>query len=321
MAGTALRAKLGLVHVLPGMTINAQLRNLDQHRSAVAGLASSLCVSADEREPGLLGMVEPGIFPLCLVMAGLARAAEPALMNVLYGVAIIAGCRLTLIDFAKVTGGTGYAGVLAAQRESCLAMIKSYRVPPDRNAMTGLAFLSKIAHVRLAGIMAVKTGSRRLGPALGLNMTAGTGHIAMGTSQWKIRRGVIKSYCIDLYDIGITADVVVVTQVARHTLEQWAAAMEALMAVDIGAYRFMAAKAQLVLRGFGKWRMARIAIAFDLGMCCCDRAWHEQFLKRVVGVCRAGQSCHGHDGRQQRKNDSANAYASHLAEFSTYERR
>lgn len=235
-------------------------------------------MSPIKRETGLRGMIELGILPPCLAMTGLARAAEAALMNVLYGVAIIAGRCLTLVDFAKVTRGTGDTGVLAAQRKRCLAMIKNYRVPPRRYTMTSLAVLSEIALVRLAGIMAAKAGSLGFGPALVLDMTAGAQHVAMRTSQREVRRSVIKNYSIDLYDIGITADVVVVAQVACHAFEQGAAAMKALMVADIGAYRLVTAKAQLVLRGFGKWRMAGIAIAFDLGMCRNDRAWHEQFL-------------------------------------------
>ena len=243
VARAALRAKLGLVYVLLGMAVKAGRRYLDQHRSAVAGLADSFGVSAVERKAGLRRMIKLGILPRSLVMAGLACAAEPLLVNILYGVAIIAGRRLTLVDFTKVTRGAGYICVLPAQRECCLGVIKFDGVPPHRNAMTSLTILSKVALVRLVRIMAAKASCRSLGPALGRSVTACARHVAMGAGQWKIRRGVIKRHRIDLYDAGVPADMVVVTQVARHALEQGAAAMKSPMVADVGSNRLVAVEA------------------------------------------------------------------------------
>ena len=71
-----------------------------------------------------LAMIEARPQPSRLVVTGLAGLAKALAMDIVNGVAVIAGCGQAAIDFAEMTGSTGSACVLSVEREAGLAMIE-----------------------------------------------------------------------------------------------------------------------------------------------------------------------------------------------------
>ena len=248
MAIPALVSKLGIVDVLLGVAIAARHRQPGQDRRTMTGLAGCLGMPAPKRKARCRIVIEFGILPLLLVVAGLARRAETPLVNVLDDMAIVAACRQAAVDFAKVAGRAAYILMFAAKRELRLGMIEGDGVPPGCIAVACLAFLAEIAAVRLIGFMTRETGGGGLRPALALDVTAAAGNLVVRSAQREVGNRMVESCGVDFHDVGVAALVVGVTGTADHSGHQPAFAMKAGFRSDIGPHRLVAIKAQSILR-------------------------------------------------------------------------
>ena len=125
MAITAGIAKLGLVHILIAVTIHTGHGNFGVGITAVAIAAQGLGMGPRKGKARVLVVVEFCFLPTVIRVAVLALCAKAACMHILDGVAVVAGCRHTLVNFANVTRHAIYFGMLAEQRKFRLAVIEA----------------------------------------------------------------------------------------------------------------------------------------------------------------------------------------------------
>ena len=111
-------------------------------------------------------MIECNRLPADFSVAIAALPAEALLMNVLYGMAIIAFQADVLVVLIDMAIAAGDLGMLAAQRETRLAMFERTHLAPSRYCVTALAGFAEIFLVGIVFLVAIETGCRRLGPAL-----------------------------------------------------------------------------------------------------------------------------------------------------------
>jgi hypothetical protein len=80
--------------------------------------------------------------------------------------------------------------------------------------MAILAYFPKATLVRIIRLVAIETAPRRIAKLHSLHMTAAAQYGLMGIAQFEIRRGVIKSFAIELHYVGIPPLVIGVTMSA-----------------------------------------------------------------------------------------------------------
>lgn len=190
----AILAKACLVHILFCVAADAFHRNFIGEIPAVAILARGLGMGAAKRKAGILVMVKFGLPPTFRAMAGLAFCAKTPLMHILDGMAVIAGGRQVLINFAEMTVRASHILVLARQRKFCLRMIKGRNLGPLARLMACLAFLTEVLLMGLRGAVTGKACGWRIGPSLSLGMAPTAFHLLMCPFQRKIRGSVVESF-------------------------------------------------------------------------------------------------------------------------------
>lgn len=130
VAGLALHAqahRVRIVRLVAAVTLPGQF--VLEVAAAVAGGTVKLRVAAQQREVGLLLVVEPGHLPVAGRVALATVLAARTTVRVVGGMAADAASRLILVVSTEVAGVAGGPLVRASQREPRLAMIVARRRP------------------------------------------------------------------------------------------------------------------------------------------------------------------------------------------------
>ena len=208
----AIAAQLAMVSIVlavAGDTRHGQLVAIEVAR--VAALAGDRRVTAAQRKPGRLVVVEVDRRPLCRRMARLAAIAVPSPMLVLLAVAGDAGSRQTLVALADMAFRTGDIAVRAQQGEPRLGVIVGLDLTPGFLPVTALARRAESSLVRVIALVAVEAASSRFAVLLALRMTAVAADPLVRPRQHEICERMIERLAIELDDIERASLVIRVT--------------------------------------------------------------------------------------------------------------
>ena len=162
VAGFAARSQLVLVLVVFLMTGDAGYIRVLEGGCQVALLALDLGVFAEQRETGQ-AVIDFAVFPVTLVVAGLAFLAFLAFMFVVLFMAGDAGRRqLVLEQRAGVTGFALGHGMLAAQGILGVPVVIKFRGLPAFFDVTGFTFVTEFTLVSIAVVIFLMAGDARL---------------------------------------------------------------------------------------------------------------------------------------------------------------
>src|SRR5689334_17853166 len=144
-----------------------------QIAAAMAVLTINPRVHAEQREPGLLRVIELCRLPTSGCMAVITFGPAPIAMNVIGRMTRYAPGGSVLVMLREMTTGAGYVDVTVAQRKR-RSVVVEMNVAPQGSVMAGLAVASQSAGVRFFLVMAVDTVGRCLTERFAGGMTTGT---------------------------------------------------------------------------------------------------------------------------------------------------
>ena len=208
----AIGAQLAMVSIVLAMASNAGHRQLVAIKVArVAALAGDGRVTAAQRKPGRLVVVEADGRPLHRRVAGLTAIAVPSRVLVLQAVAGDAGSRQILVALTDMAFRTCNLAVRAHQGELRLGVIVGLYLTPGFLPVTTLARRAESSLVRVIILVAVEAASGRLAVLLALHMTAVAADPLVRPCQHEICERMIERLAIELDDIERASLVIRVT--------------------------------------------------------------------------------------------------------------
>ena len=243
----------------------------------MAGVTVLLRMAAEQREVGVARVVEARVFPALRRMAGLAFLAATAVVRVVFGMAVITGCRRAL------ERGVGVAGI--ALRFSMLAdqgppgrVVIELDVGPAGRRVAVAAALAHVLFVRIVFPVTRETGGGRIAVLVLGRVAIRALGVEVQADELEIGHAVIKVVFVETDNVGITAEVVGVTSVALRSAGIRVSAMETGAASDVIRDDFVAVHTQSALRLLVKGLVAARTLGFDIGMALDDVAGHQQRL-------------------------------------------
>lgn len=180
----ALRPQPAQMHVLLGMTANAIFRRFLVVFCGVAAAAFGCCVLVEQREFRVLIVVEQNTDgPSALVVTGLTRLAEPALMDVVLAVTRhTCGGELFELRIFLVTAFAFGWEMLAKQRELRVAVVIKRDLFPRLRCVARFTPLTILAIVFVLLAVASIALLRNAVPTLA-NMAGRTSGLSVGSGQ------------------------------------------------------------------------------------------------------------------------------------------
>ena len=268
MTVLALPAITSFVPVLAPMAGHAGgLEFLLVEPPVVAGRTGDACMTPAQGIVRVATVIERDLLPSPLVVTVSALWAELPAMAVVDRMTAPA----SPIDLGETAVGmTGPAARLVlvglAQGEIGLVMIEVRDLPPVRLAVAALAAPAELAGMDVLALVAGDTA--RWGVPLGLArpMAGATDHLAMRAAQDEIGLAMVESGWIEVDDIGLSSLVLPVTGAAFPFPDAGDPAMEAPLAVDIGADLLVAVETEPPLAALLKTFVALAAVLLVLGM-------------------------------------------------------
>ena len=155
MAGAAIRAKLAIVSISGSMAGKTVRRRTFELSIGMAGCAGCILVLASQWETRC-AVVKARLLPATGHMTGTAIRAKLAIVSIPGGMAGIAIRRCALELSVGMAGGAGNILVLAPQRESGRAMVKTH-ILPTASHVAGTTICAELAVMGVVGSMAGET--------------------------------------------------------------------------------------------------------------------------------------------------------------------
>ena len=205
----AFRTEAPIVIILDGVTTRArrfEVLREPSHLAQVAVIAGHLGVLPDEREIGVLVVVETALLPFLGGVTITTSVPHLPPVGVLGGVAILALAESFLVTVPGVTKATIRGEMGPEEREIGLVVIEPGAIPA-LGLMAIRAVLPQLSVVPIVVAMAVDTQARGLAIRLAADVARGTSHRGVNPLQRKIRHVVIEGLGSEAHDISASAPV------------------------------------------------------------------------------------------------------------------
>jgi len=270
---------VGVILLVAGRAACRQL--VAKELARVAEVAFDPGMAAPQRKFRFV-MIELNRLPHRLIVAVLAFGTIATQVNILQAVTFDAGGSNVGVTLAGVTGRAIDRPMRALQRKLGGVVIERLHVQPSVITMALVAFLSKLALVRIDRLVAIDTKSGRVAKLDGLGMTIAAGGRLVGTIKTEIRGRVVEGLAIELHDIGVSAFVVGVAHPAFlvRRIELTPVKFSARQAVrgDL----LVTFKTLAGLRLPRECRMAAETVLLELGVPADERTRHDELLQQVL---------------------------------------
>ena len=210
-------------------------------------------------------------------MARLALRAAATLVRVVFGMAVVAGCRRALERRVGMAGVALRRCMLADQRPFGRIVIEPGVGPADWLVAVA-ATVAHVISVRVVVRVAARTGRRRISVLVLCGVAIGTCGIEVPSDQREVGHAVIERVLVETNDVGVAAEMVGVTSFALCSAGVRVPAVESGAARHVVRHDVVAVQAQTALRLLVEGLVTARARGFDIGVSCDDIAGHQQAL-------------------------------------------
>jgi hypothetical protein len=277
-AGSQL-AFVGIVLLVAGDAACCQF--VAKEIAGVAQVAFDPGVATAQRKSRLV-MIEPNRLPHRLIVAVLAFGTIASQVNVLQAVAFDAAGGHVGVALTGVARRAIDRPMRAPQRKLGDVVIERLHMHPDIFTVALVAFLAKLALVRITRLVAVEAETGRAAKLGGLRVTIVAGRRLVGTLQAEIRNCVVEGLAIELHDVGASAFVVGMADPAFLLRRIELVTVKAPAGQPIRRNLLVTFEALASLRLPRECRVAAEALLLELGVPFDERTRHDQPLQHVL---------------------------------------
>ena len=262
-------------------------------------------MAANKGKSGFQFVVERDIRPLDCSVAVSTTNAIAAFVNVLLPVTIVAGAANDSEVIVFVAALTLKPGMRSPQRKARDGMVKPCLVPAIR-VMAGLTVVAELALVDIVVAMTGNTLQRRFVKRFIGCMAIRARDVEVPANQREIGLCMIEFGLVKANDVCVPAFVLCVTVCTVHSFLWRNATVKSGLSLYVSSYAVVTSHAQVALRNLGQWRMACLAVRFDLGVAFDDGTRHYQPLLDVRRLCRRYRKCGCQRKYAANKQDNSN---------------
>src|SRR6185369_9258914 len=192
MAVGAAIAQVGVVLVVLAVAADACARGLFVDQAAMAVLARSLPMAAEQGEAGPVMLEAHGVLPAALAVAADTVLTQRSLVLVILLVTVgAAGASLVAIEDAGMAAGAAHVPVLCQQRVACVDVVAERDLRPAQGVVTAFALLAELVLVLVFLAVAAQAGLGRFLVVPGL-VTGLAARLGVCAGEGKSRRTMVE---------------------------------------------------------------------------------------------------------------------------------